>query len=1270
MIRCLLVATVLLLTPALSDAQMRLLGVTTTGEVCLAAGTGCTDAGMLVEINTFSGATTVIGDTGLPDLTALAFDGRGQRLIAAAGIGGALYEIDQQTGAATRIVRALLADPAPPPGVIVAGALRTVTGLDFDPVSGDLFAVVSDGLTHFLVELDLTALDGSDRLAVDIIGVVGTNNFAYSGAPLGFVSNPAIAFQQTSGQLFGAGVDAGSLDIFLVTSQTTPGPVPLAIRVREPATDIASFPRSLTVHPSLARVYSTGLRQTAAGLQNVLFYFETVEGRTLGITPLDLDAQVTGLVYAAELPEEPGEPPTISSFSPAGGNAGVLVTISGSGFTADGAPNVSSVTFGPSGSEVGAFGAPIVVNDTLLRVVAPNATTGPITVTNDLGSDVSQENFVRADLAVLQRDITQGIPSQPLVAGKDTAARAFTASSLSTVADPMPVTFGSAQLTIAKPDGTTTVVPATTTTRLFTNPVDTLETTHRHNINFYFDGDELDDPGLYGFLFNVYGFDPDGVGPLLENFLVVKEVGLPRCDITTVVVLGGIEQDGAFVGPDDASMAALLKTFSEFSRTYPVRNGVSRLGQDLSAGVRFDVASSALILGSQLAFLDVTSDVLDTANRSVAPILDAYRRNNSDAPVTSMVLFGDELLGASPVTVGRAYRPGLFSMSAMTDLDARTTIAIHEVGHNHGLVWDMSPNSDSDGHTTNVFFPSGADPRDVRAIHVPGRYTLGILPLSVMAGTQDLWDFFEDVEYGHILSPPGLMLSHCSATAGPPGASSALASEALQPHFVLLWAATADGSGEVLSSYVTDTERPDTLPNPDGAHHLRFVDEAGEVLQELQFAVTFTQSGQGGATELGDRSETVTLVQPFPDRTHAVEVRRAGTTLSRIAVSPNPPQVRLLTPDGSEPMPADSPVTISWSAEDADGDALRFDVLYSADGVLWSPIAAAVETRSIDWHPQLSAGATAGSLRVVASDGFHSAQDESAPLTVAGKAPLLTLLQPRDGNAVLATESVTLDAIAFDLESGVLGGSELVWRSNRNGRLGIGGRLTLPAGSLSDGAHQITVTATDRDAMLGLGNNSVVSRHIEITVLPDSDGDGLSDSFEKRYPSQDGGDPYDAAQDFDGDGLSTTAEALYGTEPELADTDGDGVDDGAEVASGRAPTSQPPIISPIAPQTIEEGKTLTLVVEASDPDGDDLFYSVAGLPPGAEFDPYLRTLSYTPDFDVSTRAEDKVFEVKMRVADSRGDNATTAVLVTVLDSDPSVCSRLIAMLLFAIILTL
>ena len=68
-----------------------------------------------------------------------------------------------------------------------------------------------------------------------------------------------------------------------------------------------------------------------------------------------------------------------------------------------------------------------------------------------------------------------------------------------------------------------------------------------------------------------------------------------------------------------------------------------------------------------------------------------------------------------------------------------------------------------------------------------------------------------------------------------------------------------------------------------------------------------------------------------------------------------------------------------------------------------------------------------------------------------------------------------------------------------------------------------------------------------------------------------------------------------------------------------------PVLNPIAAQTVEENKPLSVVVPAGeDPDTEDkekLVYSAENLPEGANFDPATRTLTWTPTYDQSGNYE-------------------------------------------------
>lgn len=68
---------------------------------------------------------------------------------------------------------------------------------------------------------------------------------------------------------------------------------------------------------------------------------------------------------------------------------------------------------------------------------------------------------------------------------------------------------------------------------------------------------------------------------------------------------------------------------------------------------------------------------------------------------------------------------------------------------------------------------------------------------------------------------------------------------------------------------------------------------------------------------------------------------------------------------------------------------------------------------------------------------------------------------------------------------------------------------------------------------------------------------------------------------------------------------------------------------------VDENSTLELLVEATDPEGDEITYSVSGaLPIGSKFNANTRTFSWTPDYETVTGQEgSKDFTVTLKISD-------------------------------------
>ncbi|MCX7926584.1 MAG: putative Ig domain-containing protein, partial [Candidatus Omnitrophica bacterium] len=85
-----------------------------------------------------------------------------------------------------------------------------------------------------------------------------------------------------------------------------------------------------------------------------------------------------------------------------------------------------------------------------------------------------------------------------------------------------------------------------------------------------------------------------------------------------------------------------------------------------------------------------------------------------------------------------------------------------------------------------------------------------------------------------------------------------------------------------------------------------------------------------------------------------------------------------------------------------------------------------------------------------------------------------------------------------------------------------------------------------------------------------------------------------------------------------------------------------PIWSAIGDKSIAENSLLTFVVNATDPDGDALTYSVSNLPEGATFNSSTRTFSWTPTFTQSG-----IYNVTFSVSDSNAATANQTITITV-----------------------
>ncbi|MFW9991145.1 MAG: fibronectin type III domain-containing protein [Candidatus Odinarchaeota archaeon] len=133
---------------------------------------------------------------------------------------------------------------------------------------------------------------------------------------------------------------------------------------------------------------------------------------------------------------------------------------------------------------------------------------------------------------------------------------------------------------------------------------------------------------------------------------------------------------------------------------------------------------------------------------------------------------------------------------------------------------------------------------------------------------------------------------------------------------------------------------------------------------------------------------------------------------------PQPPIVTVISPNGGETFTSGSTATISWTASDPNGDSLTYDVYYK-DASFWNLIAPGVTGTSYAWDTTGLPGGTTYKVRVVASDGSLTGEDQSdGYFTIhVNHPPSVTVISPNGGESLHGTVAVSWTASDPDDDS-------------------------------------------------------------------------------------------------------------------------------------------------------------------------------------------------------------------------------------------------------------
>ena len=287
------------------------------------------------------------------------------------------------------------------------------------------------------------------------------------------------------------------------------------------------------------------------------------------------------------------------------------------------------------------------------------------------------------------------------------------------------------------------------------------------------------------------------------------------------------------------------------------------------------------------------------------------------------------------------------------------------------------------------------------------------------------------------------------------------------------------GRAELLPAWVMPTTLPPSVPVP-GDYTIVLRGVRGE-LARYPFQPEPVTAGPPLQTA-PDMERNVTglfFSEMIPYAAGTLEVAILGpdgSQLASVQAGANPPTVTVLSPNGRERVSGRT-LTVTWTAQDPDGDPLSFLVQYSADGgFTWETLATGISSTRLPIPVEdLVGGTQYARVRVWASDGIHTAMDESdSNFTVPNHPPTLRILSPEASTQVVVNQTLNLEAEVYDVELGSALGETVQWRSSLDGYLGAGSQLSVVL--RTPGTHRITAQVDD-------GQEGTARDAVQIVVL-------------------------------------------------------------------------------------------------------------------------------------------------------------------------------------------